>query len=131
MVKDQVFQIKMGKVMIRQGSDKFPIDKHTYYKSLLTGDGRLYEKYVNKSTYQRKKKTASWREFSKLTSKIKHEGYDPRKSPVQISFRKNEKPYVSHGRHRIAILRYIHGPKSTLVVYKKEKEQTGKVMKVK
>ena len=120
----------MQDILIRSGSDKFPIDRHAYFQALVKGNGKLYEKQINKSPHQKRKKSGSWKEFLKLKNNIQDNGFKPHKSPMLIKFPQDESPYVTHGRHRITLLRHIYGPKSVLTVKLRDGTRYGEVMKV-
>lgn len=111
----QFYYIQISDVLIRQNEHKYPIHKHDYYQALVNNDSKLYEKQINKSKWQKEKKTATWKHFLQLKESIQTNGYIPGNSPIIIKFKHN-KPYVSHGRHRIVLLMYIYGPELNLVV---------------
>lgn len=127
---NRIHTIKIQDILIRSGSDKYPIHHHAYFQALAKNNGKLYEKQINKSVYQKKKKTGSWKEFLKLKNSIKDKGFKPHKSPMVVKFPLNDSPYVTTGRHRITLLRHIYGPKSVLTVKLREGTRYGEIVKV-
>lgn len=129
---DGLYQIKLGNVLIRYYDKIYRIKKHVYYRALINNDGELYEKQINKSKHQRKKKSASWKGFLRLKDSIETHGYRPGKSSIIIKFYIDGNlkyvPCVIHGRHRIVLLMYIYGPNLTLIV--EVKNGTGKIIQI-
>lgn len=127
MVKSMYYRIPVGDILIRQGHDRIPIAEHAYHQALVKRDGRLYEKVINKSPVQQSKKSGTWKGFRKLKRRIERDGYQHKRSdPITMKFAENGRPYVSHGRHRIVLLRYIHGADSRVTV--KMKNGVGEVI---
>ena len=101
--------INISNIYIRAniGFKAIDIKKHPYYISIKNRDKELYKNYVNKSYYQKKKKTANWNEFIKLYYDIKNNGYNNKKESIVI--KKIDGEWVCiHGRHRMCMLRVIH-----------------------
>lgn len=117
--------IKINDLLIKDHDDKYPINEHIYYKALRINNGKLYEKKTNKSKRQKVKKSATWKEFNKLKDNIKYNGFKLNKSPLIIRFDK-DKPFVSHGRHRITLLRYLYGKNLSFLV--QIKNRIGKIV---
>jgi len=101
--------INICDIYIREnkGFNVVHIKKHPYYISIKKRDKELYKNYVNKSYYQKKKKTANWNEFIKLYYDIKNNGYNNKRESIVI--KKIDGKWVCvHGRHRMCMLRVIH-----------------------
>jgi len=116
--------VKLRKIRIKGNEKLCKIKKHPYYKSLKKKDSSMYEDYISKSKYQRKKETAIWTNFFSLYKIIKCKGFDFTTDPIII---KNKKGIwiCCHGRHRMCMIHKIYGKKSIV-----ELDSTGKVIRI-
>lgn len=116
-----VLYLRLGDLLIRESSNKYPVSHHNYYKALVLGDSDLYEEQAAKSEHQRNKPSSSWENFVELGKNIKKNGYKPGSHPLKIKIKENNW-YFTHGRHRACLLLYLYGPNVTLVVEQHKEE---------
>jgi hypothetical protein len=85
------------------------IDSHPYYKALYYNDQRIYNDFIQHSSYQSSKPTTgTWEGFYALYEKIKTEGLKKMKRDPIVIIKKDGKFVCIHGRHRICMLRMIY-----------------------
>lgn len=115
-MKGTILDIKELKIRARKNHIK--ITDHPYYQCLSRQNGNIYENYVNESKHQQKKKTGDWHGYNRLVQKIKEEGFIYKKDDTLLIKYKHDDWYVTHGRHRACILRYLYGKKIKFVLKK-------------
>lgn len=97
--------------------NRIPIYEHPYYQSLITNNShKIYEKYIKQNLFQSNKKTAKWINFIKLYDKIKKDGLDISKSPINVKRNENNIYSCIHGRHRMCMLAHIYGLDSSVKI---------------
>lgn len=104
----------MKSILIRIDNRCRRINRHPYYLALFSRDSKYFESYVATcSSYQRKKKSSTWKGYINLMRKIRHYGYRPI-DPIILKRAKNGDWCCHHGRHRMCILYYLYGPNAIL-----------------
>lgn len=102
-----VKKIRIGNIKVRARGEHLKLNYHPYYISLKRNDKNEYEKYCNKSKHQRAKESGDWNGYLQLVKSIKNKGFIfDIKHPVIIKY-KRDHFYVTHGRHRMCILRFL------------------------
>lgn len=107
--------LKLDDITVKIHHDNVKITKHPYFLALRHDDSNTYQKFIQQKKYQKNKASASWMGFNQLVRKIHQEGF--RFNPNDpISLKKKGTWVVTHGRHRICILRYLYGKNATITI---------------
>jgi hypothetical protein len=116
--------IKLSDILVfEQISSKYiNIEEHIYFITLDKNNPNMYHNYINILTRQREKKTGNWQGFKELYKNIKKNGFDFKNNESIIIKNINNNYCCLHGRHRICMMKLIHGD-NILIVLKNNRVQ--------